>query len=106
MGRMSRDGRLAQAEECLASGMTVKDWCATNGVPTATMYVWLRRLREERECALAPAFVELGDGRVGRDAAPVACAPVVVRVGGAEILVPAGSCEREVSMVMRAAASL
>ncbi|MDO4798835.1 MAG: hypothetical protein Q4A01_12550 [Coriobacteriales bacterium] len=106
MGRMSRDGRLAQAEECLASGMTVKDWCAANGVPTATMYVWLRRLREERECALAPAFVELGHGRVGRDAAPVACAPVVVRVGGAEILVPAGACEREVSMVMRAAASL
>ncbi len=60
MGRMSRDERLAQAEECLASGMTVKDWCAANGVPAATMYVWVRRLREERECALAPAFVELG----------------------------------------------
>ena len=103
---MSRNGRLAQAEECLASGMTVKDWCAANGVPTATMYAWLRRLREERECALAPAFVELGDGRSERDAAPVACAPVVVRVGGAEIIVSAGACEREVSMVMRTAASL
>jgi transposase-like protein len=106
MGRMSRDERLAQAEECLASGMTVKDWCAANEVPAATMYVWLRRLREERECALAPAFVELGGDRAERDGAPVACAPVVVRVGGAEILVPAGACEREVSMVMRAAASL
>ena len=104
MGRMSRDERLAQAEECLASGMTVKDWCAANGVPAATMYVWVRRLREERECALAPAFVELGNDRDMRDAA--AGAPVVVRVGGVEILVPAGACEREVSMVMRAAASL
>lgn len=106
MGRMSSDERLAQAEECLASGMAVRDWCAANGVPTATMYAWLKRLREERECALAPAFVELGDDRVGQDATPVACAPLVVRVGGVEILVPAGACEREVSMVMRAASSL
>ncbi len=106
MGRMSRDERLAQAEECLASGMTVKDWCAANGIPAATMYVWVRRLREERECALAPAFVELGGDRAVRDAAPAAGAPVVVRVGGVEILVPAGACEREVSMVMRAATSL
>jgi transposase-like protein len=106
MGRMSRDERLAQAEECLSSGMTVKDWCAANGVPTATMYLWLRRLREERECALAPAFVELGDDRAEWDAAPVAGAPVVVRVGGAEVIVPAGAREREVSMAVRAAASL
>ena len=47
MARMSREERLAQAEECLASGMTVRDWCAANGVPEATMYVWVRRLREE-----------------------------------------------------------
>lgn len=32
MTRMSREDRLAQAEECLASGMTVRDWCAANGV--------------------------------------------------------------------------
>ena len=106
MGRMSRDERLAQAEECLESGMAVRDWCAANGVSTATMYAWLRRLREERECELAPAFVELGDDRIGRDSAPVAGAPVVARVCGVEILVPAGAREREVSMVMRAAASL
>ena len=36
MARMSRDERLAQAEECVASGMTVRDWCAANGVPEAT----------------------------------------------------------------------
>ena len=39
MARMSREERLSQAEERLASGMTVRDWCAANGVPEATMYV-------------------------------------------------------------------
>ena len=86
--------------------MTVKDWCTANGVPTAAMYVRLRRLSEERECTLAPAFVELEDDRVERDAAPVAGAPLFVRIGGVEILVPAGACEREASMVMGAAISL
>ncbi len=73
-GRMSRDERLAQAEKCLASSMTVKDWCAANGVPAATMYVWVRRpeaegrLSEERAAELRPmarksidASLELAD---------------------------------------------
>lgn len=105
MERMSRDERLSQAEECLASGMTVKDWCAANGVPAATMYVWVRRLREERECELAPTFVELAD-HAPQERQPMPGSPVVVRVGSVEIIVPAGACEREVSMAMRAAASL
>ena len=104
MGRMSRDERLAQAEECLASGMTVKDWCAANEVPAATMYVWLRRLREERECALAPAFVEVSAEPAA--GSPAQAAPIVARVGGVEVLVPAGADERDVRAVMRAAASL
>lgn len=107
MARMSRDERLAQAEECVASGMTVRDWCAANGVPEATMYVWVRRLREERGRALAPAFVEVSVAGPGPEAvAPAQAAPVVARVGGVEVIVPAGAGEREVSMVLRAAASL
>ena len=105
MTRMSIDERLAQAEECLDSGMTVKDWCEANGVPAATMYVWVRRLREERERALAPAFVELAEC-CPQGHATVPGAPVVVRVGGVEVIVPAGAGEREVSVALRAAASL
>ena len=62
MTRMSSDERLAQAEECLASGLTVKEWCAANGVPAPTMYLWARRLCEERSAGLVPAFVEVALG--------------------------------------------
>ena len=103
MARMSREERLTQAEECLASGMTVRDWCAANGVPEATMYVWVRRLREERDCALAPAFVEVSAEPAA--GSPAQAAPIVARVGGVEVLVPAGADERDVRTVMRAAAS-
>lgn len=76
MARLSSEERLAQAEACLASGMTVRDWCAANGVPAPTMYPWIRRLREEGAAPLAPAFVEvaaLGD----RLPADPAATPVV-----------------------------
>lgn len=34
MVRMSGNERLAQVKECIASGLTVKDWRAANGLPT------------------------------------------------------------------------
>jgi len=104
MARMSSGERLAQAEECLASGMTVRDWCAANGVPAPTMYAWIRRLREEGDASLAPAFVEVAAGDGGcRAASP---APVVARVGAVEILLPPGFAEADAAAAMRAAASL
>lgn len=105
MERMSREDRLAQAEECLASGMTVKDWCAERGLPVATMYLWVRRLREERACEVAPAFVEVaavGDASRAHGAG----APIVARVGGVELLLPSGFDELDAAAAMRAAASL
>lgn len=74
MARMSSGERLAQAEECLVSGMTVKEWCAQNGVPAPTMYLWVRRLREERSAGLAPVFVEVAaeaDRRAAGAATPI-----------------------------------
>ena len=103
MARMSSGERLAQAEECLASGMTVRDWCAANGVPAPTMYAWIRRLREEGDASLAPAFVEVAAGDGGAAASPT---PIVARVGAVEILLPPGFGEADAAAAMRAAASL
>ena len=103
MARMSGGERLAQAEECLASGMTVREWCAANGVPAPTMYAWIRRLREEGGAALAPAFVEVAAGGGRAAASP---APIVARVGAVEILLPPGFGEADAAAAMRAASSL
>ena len=59
MPRKNRGGRLAQAEECLAGGVMVRDWCAAKGVPVPTVLLRVRRLREEREYELVLTFVEL-----------------------------------------------
>ena len=101
---MSRNERLAQAKECLESEMTVKAWCAANGVSKNTMYVWIRRLREEQRFELEPTFVE-ATIRPSTEP-PTHPAPIIARIGGVEMLVPQGASERDIQTVMRAAAAL
>ena len=39
--------RFEQVERLLASSLTTRDWCRANKVAESTMYVWLRRYREQ-----------------------------------------------------------
>ena len=39
--------RREQVVRCLSTTMTIKDWCALNGVPQSTMYGWMSRFRKE-----------------------------------------------------------
>lgn len=34
-------------QECHASGMTVKDWCESQGISDKTYYYWFRKLKQE-----------------------------------------------------------
>ena len=105
MAKSTREGRLARAKECLESGMTVKNWCAANGVAESTMFTWIRELREsaDREAGAQPAFVEL----TPQVEMPAPCpAPIVARVGQVELLFRPGFDERDAARAMRAAASL
>lgn len=106
MRRTTKEERLTQAKECLDSGMTVKNWCAANGVPESTMFMWLRELRESdggERLAPAPAFVELTP-RVEMPEPP--SAPIVARIGQVELHFRPGFDERDAARAMRAAASL
>lgn len=98
MARMSSGERMAQAEECLASGLSARDWCAERGEPAATTCAWLRRLREERACGLAPAFVEVAPCADP----PRAGVPIVCHVGGVELVLPSGFAEADAAAAMRA----
>ena len=62
----------AQIEAQQASGMTVQEWCAENGISPKTYYYHLRKVREQ--CiASAPAIVPLtmpeqtGDIRINKN---------------------------------------
>ena len=133
--RMTREQRREQVERCLAAGMTVREWCELNHVSKSTMYYWMERLRKEEPDLFGDPtcgeWIELSRGSIAArtalavrtgDAAgalpavegsprpmPVdanAAGAVVVRLNGADVVVPGGVAERHLSMVLRAVASL
>ena len=129
----TRSMRREQVERCLSTtGMTVKEWCKLNGVAPSTMYYWMSRFRkEEPELFAGPntgEWVEITRESIAartalakRDEAdrpatasaaapdpgtPPAPAAVVVRINGADVVVPEGVAEPHVASVLRAVASL
>ena len=124
-----RSVRREQVERCLASGMTIKEWCSLNHMPESTFYRWLARFRREepeafggggpsqwielsREAIAAQTALAVSaaasptarrpEGVRGKAGAP----PIVVHLNGADVAVPAGSAEPDVSAVLRAVAGL
>ena len=57
-----------------ASGLTIKDWCAENGVNPNTYYYYLRRIRDVMLESSGPRLVEMKAD--AEDAAPKAADPV------------------------------
>lgn len=121
--------RREQVERCLSTTMTVKDWCALNGVAESTMYAWMARFREEEPELFGPPnageWIEVTrDALAARTALAVSepadavasagaarepfgdARAVTVRMGGAEVVVPEGVSQCHVTAVLKAVASL
>lgn len=121
--------RREQVERCLSTTMTVKDWCALNGVAESTMYAWMARFREEEPELFGPPnageWIEVTRDTIAartalarrEPAGPVASAgaarepfgdacAVTVRMGDAEVVVPEGVSHCHVTAVLKAVASL
>ena len=128
--------RREQVERCLSTTMTIKDWCALNGVPESTMYGWMSRFRKEepelfespssgewievtreaiaaqtalaKPCASVVAKEEAGNLAAVQNGHAGAhdASAIVVSMNGAAVAVPAGSAEADIATVLRAVASL
>ena len=132
----TRSMRREQVERCLSTtGMTIKEWCKLNGVAPSTMYYWMSRFRKEepelfggpnagewveitresiaartalakRGEAAVPATASVAAAAAPGSGTPTGPAAVVVRVNGADVIVPEGASEPHVASVLRAVASL
>ena len=128
--------RREQVKRCLSTTMTIKNWCALNGVPESTMYGWMSRFRKEepelfekpnasewievtreaiaaqtalaKPCASVVAKAEAGNLAAVQNGHAGAhdASAIVVSMNGAAVAVPAGSAEADVATVLRAVASL
>ena len=133
--RQNRAMRREQVERCLAADMTVKEWCELNKVSESTMYRWMSVFRREEPDMFADPthgeWIELSRSSIRARTAlatrpagePLADAPaavgtpapacgvsaadaLVVRINGADVVVPEGVSEPHLSTVLRAVAAL
>ena len=130
----NRAMRREQVERCLAADMTVKEWCELNKVSESTMYRWMSVFRREEPGLFSDPtcgeWIELSRGSITArtalavrpaDDAPEADRPddggepaggcvaanaLVVRVNGADVVVPEGVSEAHLAMALRAVAAL
>ena len=127
-----RNLRREQVENCLSSPMTVEEWCRLNRVSESTMYRWMAIFRDEEPELFgkpnASQWIELSRDALAAQTAlattpaaeggPVAApiceaveasvpsAPIIVRVNGAEVAVPAGAGDAHIASVLKAVARL
>ena len=95
--------------ECRSSGMTVKAWCAKQGIPIKTYYYWEKRFVTEATQQLSiPAPAQAGMlMRVNPDALPSGGgnangAGITIRHGESAITFPIGSSTEAVADLVRA----
>lgn len=51
----------AMIQECMSSGLKIKDWCLQNNITKDAYYYWLRKLREEACDSIEPGFARVPD---------------------------------------------
>ena len=95
--------------ECRSSGMTVKTWCAEQGIPIKTYYYWEKRFVTEATQQLSlPAPTQAGMlMRINPDALPNGDANAIgvgitIRHGESVITLPAGSSAETVAELVKA----
>jgi hypothetical protein len=86
---------------CRDSGITVKAWCAQNGVHPKSYYYWLRKIRtatvEQQQCGTE--FVQIGEDK------PIAdprIGGILLRVSGCEIEIREGTSTGLIEQTLQA----
>lgn len=51
----------ALVQECMSSGLKVKDWCQQNNIRKDAYYYWLRKLREAACTSTNSGFIRVPD---------------------------------------------
>ena len=95
--------------ECRSSGMSVRAWCAEQGIPIKTYYYWEKRfVTEATQQLILPAPTQAGMlMRVNPDALPsgdvnAIGSGITIRHGESIITLPAGSSTESVAELVKA----
>lgn len=98
-------------QECQSSGMTVRNWCAQNGIKEQTYYRNLQKLRQEI-CDSLPVPVTESQKPVAfkklevQTPVPATQAAVIIRFNGATVEINEGTSQQTIQAVLLALQSV
>lgn len=84
-----------RVSQCRNSGISVKAWCAENGICVQTYYKWQKKLFTMAQAQQASRFAEITPAR------PVGNIAVTVRIAGAEADIHSSADVATVETVLR-----
>lgn len=98
-------------QDCQSSGMTIRDWCAQNGIKEQTYYRNLQKLRQEI-CDSLPAVITEPEKPVAfkrlevQSPLPGTTAAVIIRLPQATLEIAEGTSQQTIQAVLLALQSV
>ena len=89
-------------QECIASGLTKREFCQQRGISEESFYYWLKKLRMQMVGAAAPQLVQL----VQLEPLPTKGSILEIHYRRAEMKLPAGVDMDAVAALLRSVQSL
>ena len=72
-------------QECISSGLKVKDWCLQNNISKDSYYYWLRKLREAACDSIETSFVRVPDQCIPSSFHPSFSTELTISIGSITI---------------------
>ncbi len=95
----------ALVQECMSSGMKVKDWCLQNNVSKDAYYYWLRKVREAACDSLETRFARVPDQCMPSSFHSLFTAELTISVGSITINVNSSTPQHLIESTIRAVAN-
>lgn len=92
----------ALVQECLGSGMKIKDWCQQNNINKDAYYYWLRKIREAACDSMETRFVRVPDQCVAPSLHSVFSAELTISVGSVTININSSTPQHLIETTVRA----
>lgn len=92
----------ALVQDCMSSGLKVKDWCLQNNVSKDAYYYWFRKVREAACDSMETSFVRIPDQCIPSSYHSAFSPELTISIGSLTINVNSSTPQRLIESTIRA----
>ena len=96
----------ALIQECMSSGLKVKDWCMQNNISKDTYYYWLKKLREAACDSIETNFVRVPEQYISHSHTPSFSPELTISIGSLTININSATPQHLIEATIQAVANV